>query len=115
MRAVASQHAHRRLADLPSCTPSGGGPRADPVQKHDPASGQRLRGIGSRLAQSEGGTLDKARPVTEARMKCGDQSTRELLLERKRREQLASPVRDQHLLLELDALASALLAHVALD
>ena len=35
-----SNHANPRLVDLSSLTPSGGGLRADPVQKHDP--GERI-------------------------------------------------------------------------
>src|SRR5215470_1852499 len=33
---VAPDHAHPRLVDLSSQTPSGGGQRADPGQKHEP-------------------------------------------------------------------------------
>jgi len=43
-----SNHANPRLVDLSSLTPSGGGLRADPVQKHDP--GERI----SRKSENEG-------------------------------------------------------------
>src|SRR6266436_5761797 len=60
MRVVASDHAHRRLADLSSPNPIRWRPRADPVQKQVTGEGITLeRGI------------DKPRPVTEARMKSG--------------------------------------------
>jgi hypothetical protein len=58
--AVAFDHAHVRLVDLSSQTPSGGGQRADPVQKHDP--GERI----SRKKVKKG--IDKSRPVTEAQL-----------------------------------------------
>src|SRR5215831_3153169 len=46
-----------RLVDLSSQTPSGGGQRADPVQKHDP---------GERMSSQVKKGIDKPRPVTEA-------------------------------------------------
>jgi hypothetical protein len=45
---VALDHAHVRLVDLSSQTPSGGGHRADPVEKHDPG------GRTSRTKRKEG-------------------------------------------------------------
>src|SRR5262245_24027268 len=55
IRVVAQDHAHRRLADLSSRTPSGGGPAPTPDRSKHPAKGF-----------SKG--IDKPSPVTEARM-----------------------------------------------
>jgi hypothetical protein len=47
------------LVDLSSLTPSGGGLRADPVQKHDP---------GERISRNWKKGIDKQWPVTEAQL-----------------------------------------------
>src|SRR5262249_46249017 len=52
-------HAHLRLVDLSSQTPSGGGQRADPGQKHEPG--------GTAVSRVER-DLTTPRPVTEKRL-----------------------------------------------
>jgi hypothetical protein len=61
-RSLAPTTQNLRLVDLSSLTPSGGGLRADPVQKHDP--GERISRKWKREYVERG--IDKLRPVTEA-------------------------------------------------
>src|SRR6516165_2895722 len=66
-------HANPRLVDLSSLTPSGGGLRADPVQKRDP--GERI----SRKSENEGLTYG---PVTEGEIQERRRTSRPRVLER---------------------------------
>src|SRR4030095_15241094 len=65
------EHAQRRLVDLSSSNPIRWRPCADPVQKRDPASGQRKKGLTDQRPLQKGGQSVACPPILRRTSKGG--------------------------------------------